>query len=47
MDALKKSIAERGVAAASSPILVEAPGKKGPKTATVAESKPARRRKTG
>jgi DNA end-binding protein Ku len=47
MDALKKSRAERGVAAASSPILVEAPGKKGPKTATVAESKPARRRKTG
>jgi DNA end-binding protein Ku len=46
MDALKKSIAERGVAAAS-PTLVEATGKKGPKTATVAEAKPARRRKTG
>jgi DNA end-binding protein Ku len=46
MEALKKSIAERG-AAASSPTLVEASGKKGPKTATVTEAKPARRRKTG
>jgi len=46
MDALKKSIAERG-AATSSPTLVEAGGKKGPKTAAVTEAKPARRRKTG
>jgi DNA end-binding protein Ku len=46
MEALKKSIAERG-AATSSPTLVEAGGKKGPKTAAVTEAKPARRRKTG
>ncbi len=46
MDALKKSIAERGAATAS-PTLVEAGSKKGPKTATVTEAKPARRRKTG
>jgi DNA end-binding protein Ku len=46
MDALKKSIAERG-AANGSPTLVEAGAKKGPKTATVTEAKPARRRKTG
>jgi DNA end-binding protein Ku len=45
MDALKKSIAERG--ATGSPTLVEAGGKKGPKTATETEAKPARRRKTG
>jgi DNA end-binding protein Ku len=46
MDALKKSIAERAAPTAS-PTLVEASGKKGPKTATVTEAKPARRRKTG
>jgi DNA end-binding protein Ku len=46
MDALKKSIAERAAPTAS-PTLVEAGGKKGPKTATVTEAKPARRRKTG
>ena len=46
MDALKKSIAERGAATAS-PTLVEAGSKKGPKTATVIEAKPGRRRKTG
>jgi len=42
MDALKKSIAERGA-----PALVEPTNKKSPKTATVADAKPARRRKTG
>jgi DNA end-binding protein Ku len=49
MDALKKSIAERGATATAAPTLVEAGKKKGPKTATVAdtETKPARRRKTG
>ena len=46
MDALKKSIAERAAPTAS-PTLVEASGKKRPKTATVTEAKPARRRKTG
>ncbi len=46
MEALKKSIAERGAATAA-PTLVEAGGKKGPKTAAVTEAKPARRRKTG
>jgi DNA end-binding protein Ku len=48
MDALKKSIAERG-APATAPTLVEAGKKKGPKTSTVidTEAKPARRRKTG
>ena len=45
MEALKKSIAEREVAAA--PTLVEAGSKKGPKSATAADAKPARRRKTG
>jgi DNA end-binding protein Ku len=44
MEALKKSIAERGGAAAS-PSLVEA--KKAPKSAPAADAKPARRRKTG
>ena len=46
MEALKKSIAERGTVAAA-PTLVEAGSKKGPKSATAAEAKPARRRKTG
>ena len=49
MEALKKSIAERGGAAAappSAPAFVEA-GKKSPKSATAAEAKPSRRRKTG
>jgi DNA end-binding protein Ku len=46
MEALKKSIAERG-AAAPAPTLVEADQKKGPKSAPAAEAKPARRRKTG
>jgi DNA end-binding protein Ku len=52
MEALKKSIAERGsgVAAAgpvSAPALVEPSKKKAPKSAPAADSKPARRRKTG
>ena len=50
MEALKKSIAERGSAAAataSSPALVEPSKKKAPKSAPAAEAKPARRRKTG
>jgi DNA end-binding protein Ku len=51
MEALKKSIAERGSGAAaaapvSAPSLVE-PSKKAPKSAPAADSKPARRRKTG
>jgi DNA end-binding protein Ku len=46
MEALKKSIAERGGAAAS-PVIVEADKKKAPKSAPAAEAKPARRRKTG
>ncbi len=47
MEALKKSIAERGApAAAAAPTLVEA-GKKAPKSAAVTDSKPARGRKTG
>jgi DNA end-binding protein Ku len=46
MEALKKSIAERGGAAAS-PALVEADKKKAPKSAPAADAKPARRRKTG
>jgi DNA end-binding protein Ku len=45
MEALKKSIAERGTSAA--PTLVEPASKKAPKSATVAEAKPSRRRKTG
>ncbi len=47
MEALKKSIAERGAAAPATPTLVEASTKKGPKSAPAAEAKPARRRKTG
>jgi DNA end-binding protein Ku len=48
MEALKKSIAERGaVAAANAPNLMEAGSKKGPKSASAADAKPARRRKTG
>jgi DNA end-binding protein Ku len=52
MEALKKSIAERGTAAptaTSAPALVEAEAKKGPEpTATAAaDAKPSRRRKTG
>src|SRR5271156_6500213 len=42
MEALKKSIAERGGAA-----FVEADQKKAPKSAPAADAKPARRRKTG
>jgi DNA end-binding protein Ku len=45
MEALKKSIAERGATAA--PTLVEADKKKGPKSAPAADAKPTRRRKTG
>jgi DNA end-binding protein Ku len=45
MEALKKSIAERGATAA--PTLVEADQKKGPKSAPAADAKPTRRRKTG
>jgi DNA end-binding protein Ku len=51
MEALKKSIAERGGGAASAPALVEADSKKAPKStpspAPEIESKPSRRRKTG
>jgi DNA end-binding protein Ku len=50
MDALKKSIAERGGAAAapiSAPALVEPSKKKAPKSAPATEAKPARPRKTG
>ena len=51
MEALKKSIAERGSAAAaapaSAPALVEPSKKKAPKSAPAAEAKPARGRKTG
>jgi DNA end-binding protein Ku len=46
MEALKKSIAERGGAAAS-PVIVEADKKKAPKSAPATDAKPARRRKTG
>jgi DNA end-binding protein Ku len=46
MEALKKSIAERGAPAAA-PTLVETGGKKGPKSAPATEAKPTRRRKTG
>ena len=45
MEALKKSIAERGPATA--PALVETGKKKAAKSATVADAKPARSRKTG
>jgi DNA end-binding protein Ku len=52
MEALKKSIAERGSGAAvagpvSAPELVEPSKKKAPKSAPETDSKPARRRKTG
>jgi len=47
MEALKKSIAERGTSASASPTLVAPATKKAPKSATVAEAKPSRRRKTG
>ena len=51
MEALKKSIAERGPAAAAAPVsaptLVEPSKKKAPKSAPATDSKPARRRKTG
>ena len=51
MEALKKSIADRGSAAAaapaSAPALVEPSKKKAPKSAPAAEAKPARGRKTG
>jgi DNA end-binding protein Ku len=51
MEALKKSIAERGTAAAaapaSAPELVEPSKKKAPKSSPAAEAKPARGRKTG
>ena len=47
MEALKKSIAERGTTASASPTLVAPTTKKAPKSATVAEAKPSRRRKTG
>jgi DNA end-binding protein Ku len=52
MEALKKSIAERGTGAAaagpvSAPALVEPSKKKAPKSAPATDSKPARRRKTG
>lgn len=48
MEALKKSIAERGTPTASSvPALVEASKKKASKTASVADAKPSRTRKTG
>jgi hypothetical protein len=46
MEALKKSIAERG-APASAPALFEANEKKEPRSAPAAEVKTARRRKTG
>jgi DNA end-binding protein Ku len=45
MEALKKSIAERGATAA--PTLVEPDKKKAPKSAPAADAKPTRRRKTG
>jgi DNA end-binding protein Ku len=50
MDALKKSIAERGAAPAApvtAPTLMEPAKKKAPKSAPAAEAKPARGRKTG
>jgi DNA end-binding protein Ku len=46
MEALKKSIAERGAPAAA-PTLVEAGKKKASKSAAVTDAKPARTRKTG
>ncbi len=49
MEALKKSIAERGAPAPAAvpTTLVEAGKKKAPKSAAVTDSKPARGRKTG
>src|ERR1700733_783600 len=47
MEALKKSIADRGVAAATAPALVETGKKKASKSAPAADAKPARGRKTG
>jgi DNA end-binding protein Ku len=51
MEALKKSIAERGSGAVAGPVaapeLVEPSKKKAPKSAPAADSKPARGRKTG
>ncbi len=48
MEALKKSIADRGVAvAAAAPALVETGKKKASKSAPAADAKPARGRKTG
>jgi DNA end-binding protein Ku len=47
MEALKKSIAERGTPASAAPTLVAPAAKKVPKSATVADAKPSRRRKTG
>ncbi|MGC2403400.1 MAG: Ku protein [Acidobacteriaceae bacterium] len=47
MEALKKSIADRNAAAPAAPTLVEAETKKAPKSASAAETKPGRRRKTG
>jgi DNA end-binding protein Ku len=48
MEALKKSLAERAApAATAAPTLVEPTKKKASKSAAVAESKPARTRKTG
>jgi DNA end-binding protein Ku len=46
MEALKKSIAERGSAAAS-PEVLQTDKKKAPKSAPAADAKPARSRKTG
>jgi DNA end-binding protein Ku len=46
MEALKKSIAERGALAAT-PTLVDADKKKAPKSAPAEDAKPSRRRKTG
>ena len=48
MEALKKSIAERGAQPPpAAPTLVEPAKKKAPKSAAVTEAKPARGRKTG
>jgi DNA end-binding protein Ku len=47
MEALKKSIADRGAAPPSTPALVETGKKKASKSATVADAKPTRTRKTG
>ena len=47
MDALKKSIAERGSGPVAAPALVEPSEKKAPKSAPATDAKPARRRKTG